>query len=539
MPELILTLILDTIASWIRIFVALALSIIVAWIVGIAAARNRSAERLLVPIFDILQAVPVLGFLPIILIVFVTYLPPSLGVEFAVIFLIFSGLGWSMAFAVYEAVRSIPKDLLELAEMEKMTRWKRITNLYIPASWSKVAYNSSVFWSAAVFYLASSEIFCLSSINCNNVSGIGADLASLSQPSLSQAVQWGDYTVALLTLIAAIALTRFLFLGEFALWSEKFKLAEEPHPIRNDPIYRFYSWVDREFRSRIPVQVRGSILRLPRITGSAKSSARFLRIGKSIIIIIGAALLAIIAFDIVSYLLFSGVSLDLKVLATDEWTVLVALLYSFLRVWGVYAISVIIGFPTGIVIALNTKLFKTASPILQIVSAIPAPAFLPALAIYLTTIPFRGELTAEFVIFLGMIWYIIFNVMQGVRSIPNEIWEVATLTKMKRTSLWKNIVIPAALPSFITGSITAVGGGWSVLVVAEFFQSSDGSTIITQVSTGVGKLLAVAGGAAGGKPDFLLMSLALVSMTAVIALIDRLVWKRLYNIATQRFSYNR
>ena len=534
MFEPVLGLVADTILSWTRIFAALALSIIIAWIVGILAARNRAAERVLIPIFDVLQAVPVLGFLPIILIVFVTYFPPSLGVEFAVIFLIFSGLGWSMAFAVYEAVRALPKDLLELADMEKMSRWTRITTIYIPASWSKVAYNSSVFWSAAVFYLASSEIFSLGTNNYAVGHGIGSDLAVLSLGG-----QWGDYIIALLVLIVAVALTRFLFLGEFALWSEKYKIVEEPRSIRNDPIYRFYSRVDREFRSRILKRARTVPLRLPRMPANLARHASLTRHSRILITLVITILMgAVVGLSIISY--SGSVSFsppNFGVLAGDEASVLVALLYSALRIWGVYALSVLIGLPVGVAVALNPRLFKTASPTLQVVSSIPAPVFLPAMAIFLAGVSYRGEIAAEFVIFLGMIWYIAFNVMEGVRSIPNEVWELAKLSKMKSRMLWRNIAIPAAFPSFITGSITAVGGGWSVLVVAEYFQvaAGGGSIVVTQVSNGVGKLLAVA--AING--DFTLMSLALVSMTALIVAVDRLVWRRLYRLTTSRFSYNR
>ncbi len=532
MFEPVLGLVVDTVLSWTRIFAALALSIVLAWVVGIAAARNSVAEKLLIPVFDILQAVPVLGFLPIILILFVNYFPPSLGVEFAVIFLIISGLGWSMAFAVYEAVRSIPEEILELADMERMTLWTRITSIYVPASWSKIAYNSSIFWSAAVFYLASSEIFSLGTTNYTVSHGIGADLAVLSLGG-----QWGDYTIALLILITAVALTRFFFLGEFALWSEKFKLVEEPRSIRNDPVFRFYSRVDREFRSRVLARIRMRPLHLPGVPGKLKPRADTHRRWKLLIALLaGALLVLIIGLSVGSYQ-SSGFSPNLGVLVVDEGSVLVALLYSSLRVYGVYALAVVVGLPTGVAVALDTRLFKVASPVFQIVSSVPAPVFLPAMAIFLAGIPYNGELAAEFVIFLGMIWYIAFNVMAGVRSIPNEIWEVARLTNMKRRMIWRNIAIPAAFPSFITGSITAVGGGWSVLIVAEYFQVAVGtsSTVVTQVSSGVGKLLAVA--AING--DFTLMSLALVSMTALIVLVDRLVWRRLYRKTTARFLYNR
>jgi len=533
MFEQVPELVLDTVLSWIRIFAALGLSIVLAWILGITAARNRSAERIIVPILDILQAVPVLGFLPVILVIFVTYFPPSVGVELAVISLIISGLGWSMAFAVYEAVNSIPKDILELAEIEKMTRWTRVKSLYIPASWSKVAYNSSVFWSAAVFYLASSEIFSLGSTTYTVGHGIGADLAVLSVGGM-----WAEYATGLVILVLAVVLTRFLFLGEFALWSEKFKVVEEPRSIRSDPIYRFYSLVDREFRSRVLARLRARPLPLPQITKSVKAPAPLKKTWKALLVIlaIGTSLLLI-------FLNVGSVSTNLSFPAPGavegkEENVLVALFYSTIRIWGVYALAAIVGLPLGVTIGLSSRLFNIGSPILQVVSSIPAPVFLPVLVVFAAGTSYRGELVAEFVIFLGMIWYITFNVMQGVRTIPSEVWEVTRLAKMNTLRIWRHVAIPAAYPAFITGSVTAVGGGWSVLVVAEYFQvalASGSTTVITQVSSGVGKLLALA--AIDG--DFTSMSLALISMTALIVAVDKLLWRRLYRLTTTRFSYNR
>ncbi len=534
MFDFVVNLVVDTVFSWVRILVALVLSVLLAWTAGILAAKNKTAERLLIPVFDILQGVPILGFLPIILVVFLTYLPAFLAFDFAVIFLVFSGVGWSMAFAVYEGVLAIPREILELAALEKMSLWRRIRTLYIPAAWPKVAYNTSVFWSAAVFYLISSEIFSLGSANYTVSHGIGVDLASLSP--LSSPGLWSEYIVALAVLIIALALTRFLFLGEFALWSEKFKLVEEPRFVKNDPVYRFYSRISFEARSKLIAPLKKSTLHLPPIPKKLDQRKNLGRPLKFLTIAIALLVLAFATIRAVSYLLGVSLSLSTPALVTEEWDVLLALAYSFLRIWGIYGLAVMIGFPLGVFVGLNSRLYATVAPILQIVSSIPAPVFLPAAIFFVATLPFSGELTALFVIFLGMIWYIVFNVIGGVRAIPREIWEVVELSKIKRAKLWRHLLVPAALPSFITGSITAVGGGWSVLIVAEYFQTGgNGGQVITQVSTGIGKLLDL--GAQTG--DLTLMGLSLISMTALIVIIDRVVWRRLYRVAIARFSYNR
>ncbi len=440
-----------------------------------------------------------------------------------------------MAFAVYESVRAIPREILELVALERMSLWRRIGTLYIPAAWSKVAYNTSVFWSAAVFYLISSEIFSLGSANYTVSHGIGVDLASLSP--LSSPGLWDEYIVALAVLVTALALTRFLFLGQFALWSEKFKLVEEPRFAKNDPVYRFYSRISFEARSKLIAPLRKSTVHLPPIRMKAKQRTSLASPLKFLIAAIGLLFLAFAAIRIASYLQSVSFSLNTLALFAKERDVLIALAYSFLRIWGIYGISVIIGFPLGVFVGLNSRLYSIVAPILQVVSSIPAPVFLPAAIFFVATFPSSGELTALFVIFLGMIWYIVFNVIGGVRTIPREIWEVAELAKIKRAKLWRHLLVPAALPSFITGSITAVGGGWSVLIVAEYFQTGvgNGGQVITQVSNGIGRLLDLA----AQTGDLTLMTLSLVSMTVSIVIIDRMVWRRLYRVAIARFSYNR
>jgi NitT/TauT family transport system permease protein len=194
---------------------------------------------------------------------------------------------------------------------------------------------------------------------------------------------------------------------------------------------------------------------------------------------------------------------------------------------------VAVGLPLGIVVALHSKLYLTASPILQIISAIPATALLPPIAIFVATLPFSGELTAAIVIFLGTIWYIIFNVMAGIRSIPSEIFEVAKLMKLKGWAYWRHVLIPAALPSFVTGSITGVGAAWNTLVVAEYFSIS--GSVITSVPNGIGVLLNVA----TNSGDMLLLGLTVFSMTALLVAINLLFWRRMYKYTTGRFSYRR
>jgi NitT/TauT family transport system permease protein len=532
--QLIVKLLIDTAYSWIRMSLALVLSIIFSWIVGVAAARNRTANAIIIPVLDVLQSIPILGFFPVVLVVFVALFPGWVGINIAVIFLIFTSMSWNIAFAVYEAVLSIPQEYLDLASMEKLGLWRRLTELYIPASWSKVAYNSVVSWSVGLFYLISSEIFSLGTKDYQVANGIGVDIANYSSQGL-----WSNYATAIGVFIFVVILTRFFFLGQFSAWSEKFKLIEEPRVIRKDPIYRFYSWINTRAASKVFSMLSRPMSLRPRMPSQSvnhkvrrqmtkQRNTKSLRIATALI---GLAALALVTIGIFHALLAAGISL--ADLANKESNVLVGLAYSFVRVWYVYVLSVAVGLPLGIVVALHSRLYQTASPILQIISAIPATALLPPIAVFVATLPFSGELTAAIVIFLGTIWYIVFNIIAGIRSIPNEIFEVSKLMKLRGWAYWKHVLIPAALPSFVTGSITGVGAAWNTLIVAEYFSIS--GSVITRVPNGIGVLLNVA----TNSGDLLLLGLTIFSMTALIVAINLLFWRRLYKYTTRRFSYRR
>jgi NitT/TauT family transport system permease protein len=535
--QLIVKLLVDTGYSWIRMSLALVLSIIFSWATGIAAARNKTANAIIIPVLDVLQSIPMLGFFPVVLVVFVALFPGWVGVNIAVIFLIFTSMSWNIAFAVYEAVLSIPQEYLDLASMEKLGLWRKLTELYIPASWSKVAYNSVVSWSVGLFYLISSEIFSLGTKNYSVSNGIGVDIANLSSQGL-----WSAYAAAIGVFIFVVILTRFFFLGPFSAWSEKFKLIEEPRAIRKDPIYRFYSWVNTRAAAKVfsvvskPMSLRlrtpsESVDQTGRRQATKQRNLRANKFTKIAAALIGIAVLAFVVIEIFQALFAAGVSFT--ELANKESSVLVGLAYSFVRVWYVYAFSVAVGLPLGIVVALHSKAYVIGQPVLQIISAIPATALLPPIALFLAALPLSGELTAAIVIFLGTIWYIIFNVIAGIRSIPSEIFEVSKLMGLKGWAYWKDVLIPAALPSFVTGSITGIGAAWNTLMVAEYFSIS--GKVVTRVPYGVGVLLNVA----TINGDLVLMGLTIFSMTALIVAVNLLFWRRMYKYTTTRFSYRR
>jgi NitT/TauT family transport system permease protein len=552
----------DMMFSWSRMIFALIVSILFSWAIGITAGRNQNGERVIIPVLDILQSIPILGFFPIVLVVFVSTIHGQLGVDLAVTFLIFTSMAWNITFSVYEATKAIPKQYLDLAALERMSFLKRLTSIYIPCTWTKVAFNSIISWAVALFYLVSSEIFTLGNSQDQVRNGIGVDLANFAGSG-----SWGGYAEAVFTLIIVDILTWVLILEPFSRWSEKYKVSQDPVEIRKNLVYRFYSRLNGIFITRLSYALaRGGkvyhFLSLPSNKFIATfrvvfQKSRFSCSPSRIIsqTLSGEKILPIFLLPVFVLILLpppfhTAVLRDWQTLQSamtsfqqlttkivpDEAQVGVALGYSFVRVWISYAIATSIALPFGIYVALNERVYAVMTPVLQVVASIPAPVLLPPIALVIATMPGGGEIDALIVIVIAMGWYLVFNIMEGVRTLPKELRSVSALLDLKGGKAWRHVYIPAALPSLITGSITAVGGAWNALIVAEYFSigfSGNGTqAVITQVPDGIGKLLDIA----TEKGDITLLFLSLVSMVALIVSFNFLVWKRLYNYSTKRYA---
>jgi NitT/TauT family transport system permease protein len=225
---------------------------------------------------------------------------------------------------------------------------------------------------------------------------------------------------------------------------------------------------------------------------------------------------------------------SLAAITSTEAAALYALGASFIRVWYVCAICIAVGLPLGILVSLNFRLYDVATPIFEVISSIPAPILLPAIIL----IPILGhspEAVAAIVIILSMFWYIVFNVMAGVRTLPADMKDLPKVFDVGRGSAWRNVYIPSALTGLVTGAITAVGGAWNALIIAEYFQVDPTKPPLTQVSAGIGKMITLA----TNQGNYLVLFCAVLSMTILIVSFNLIVWRRVYHHATKRYTYNR
>jgi len=509
---------------------ALGLSILFALVIGITAARNRRAEVVILPLLDIFQSIPILGFFPFVIGAIYGVIPNAIGANLAVIVLIFTSMSWNIAFGVYEAVKAIPQDYADLLDMSSASGWQRTKSLYIPASLSRIAYNTQTSWAVGLFFLVASEIIAVGSTTIPVSYGIG-----IGATNFFSSRDFSDYTLLIVGLILAVVVWRFVFLREFALWSEKYKMMEEPREKHRDPIMKIYSWVNQHSISKLFLLTQGK--------GVNRFTSAISRFGRGIKYAVGIFLGLFFLFVLGTVLSRGAIGLghlpSLSRIGSVEGSVLYNLAASFIRVWYVYVICVLIGLPLGVVISLNFRLYDTVSPILEVISSIPAPILLPAIVL----IPVLGHLpeaVATIVIMLAIIWYIIFNVMAGVRTLPAEIKELPRVFKVGRISAWRNVYIPGALTGFVTGSITAIGGAWNALIIAEYFRVTNPNgttTLLTQTGAGIGKVIVIA---TSSKPaDYLTLALAVVSMTVLIVAFNLTVWRRIYHYVTKRYTYNR
>jgi NitT/TauT family transport system permease protein len=522
---------IDIAASWLRLFVALLLSIIFSIVVGVAAATNEKLERIILPSLDVMQTIPIMGFFPLAVYIIVLLLPGYMGVNLAVVFLIFTSMVWNITFGVYEAIKAIPRDLIDMAKMNHFTTEKLYSSLYVPAALPRIAYQSVLSWSIGLFYLVTSEIFSTGSANFEVGHGIGIAISNLAANPDPAA-----YLVALTMFVIAIILTRIFFLSPLAAFAERYSFSETPVQKKKVAMLKFYSriyyWIKLHifpvFKNKAVLPFKGIgkagryLIRESFVIKNILTRQERLRLSRK-----ATWFLLLLLFVIaVTFAINAGVE-------TYAPIVLISLTASFVRVWSMYLLSVIIAVPLAILIARSKRAFEPAISVLQIVSAIPATIMLPAIIILLHSMPFGGEISAFFIIFLAMIWYLLFSVISGMRSLPASFIELSSILGFKERSKWRRIYLPSILPYFITGSITAVGGAWNALIVAEYFTvvSNGNREILSQVNIGIGKLIdqSVFSG------NLTLMILSITAMSIMVIVINRLFWQRLYNIVTSRY----
>jgi NitT/TauT family transport system permease protein len=507
--------------SLLRITIAYVLSLGFALVYGYVAAYNPRAERFMLPLLDVLQSIPVLSFLPGVMLAMVALFPGrQLGVELGAILLIFTGQVWNMAFSFYASLKSIPKDMREAAEIYRFSWWQRFTQMELPFSAIGLVWNSMMSVAGGWFALMVCEMFVLGSRDFR-LPGLGSYLQTAASAGDTASMCWGVATMVLVIVL----LDQFVWRPVIA-WAEKFKVEQ----VESTDAPR--SWVLNLVERSIGLaRIREKTLRplgerlllyfaqkhkeeRPVETQSAWRD--WLLRGIAVLTLGG------IGYGVVRVvIILSGLG-NAELHATA-----LGLGATFLRVNLALLIGALWTIPAGVAIGFNPRLARIAQPLAQIAASVPATALLPVILLVLIRLGGGLGLASIVVLLLGTQWYVLFNVIAGAMAIPTDLKECCSVFRVRGIARWKKLILPGIFPYLVTGMVTASGGAWNASIVAEYFHFK--GQIYT--TTGLGATIQQA----TDSGDFHLLLAATMMMAATVVTINRLVWRRLYGLAETRF----
>ena len=508
-----------------RIGVAYLLSLIFAVGYGYYAAYHPRVEAFMIAVLDILQSIPVLSFLPGVMLVMVSLLPTrQLGVEMGAILLIFTGQVLNMAFSFYSSIRSIPRELREASQIYGFTAWQRFWQLELPFSAIGLVWNSMVSVAGGWFFLMACEMFVLGDRDFR-LPGLGSYLQTAAGNGNTRAMIWG-----LAVMIAIIVATDQLIWRPVIAWADKFKFEQvESSQRATSPILyalrnsNAIGWLHEQtimpLGERIYHGLAARRLRaLARPERSAASLQRSLIANSTLFILLLAAAI---------FAAFHAVLLLRHLHGAEILELLKGAGATFLRVNASLLIASLWTIPVGVAIGFNPRLARIAQPLAQIAASVPATALFPVLLIALVHAGGGLGIGSIALMLLGTQWYILFNVIAGAIAIPSDLKEVSGLFHFGSVQRWKTLILPGIFPYLITGLVTASGGAWNASIIAEYFHLH-GQTLST---LGLGAEISRA--TDHGQFDVLLM--ATIIMALMVVTINRLVWRPLFQLAETKY----
>jgi NitT/TauT family transport system permease protein len=513
--------------SMVRIGLAYLLSLLFAISYGYIAAYNRRAEKVMIAILDILQSIPVLSFLPPVMLAMIALFPTrQLGVEMGAIVLIFTGSVWNMAFSFYSSLKSIPKELMEATGVYCFSRFQRLFQLELPYATIGLIWNSIMSVAGAWFFLMVCEMFHLGSRDFR-LPGLGSYLQTAADAGNGVAITWG-----LVTMILIIVATDQLLWRPLIAWSDKFKFEQVESSKRiSSPILHLIN-----HSNALASLSRHTLTPLteglyPRLAARRLARLRELAVVKPVsrARVIGVRVFVLAAISgAVLYAAFQAVDLLRPLPGAEYLHILKGALATFLRVNLSLVLASAWTIPVGVAIGSNPRLARLAQPLAQIAASVPATALFPVLLLALVRVGGGMGIGSIALMLLGTQWYILFNVIAGAIAIPSDLKEVATLFHFSTAQRWKTVIIPSIFPFLITGLVTASGGAWNASIVAEYFPIK-GQVLQT---VGLGAIISEATG--GGR--FPVLLLATIVMSLIVVTTNRLVWRPLFRLAETRYK---
>ncbi len=504
-----------------RMFAALLASLVFTFTYATLAAKSRRAAMLLIPLLDILQSVPILGFLSFTVVFFMSLFPGRvLGAELAAIFAIFTSQAWNMAFSFYQSLSTVPPDLTEAARGFKLTAWQRFWKLEVPFAIPGLVWNTMLSMSGGWFFVVASEAISVGDTTWK-LPGIGSFVAVALEKQDIGAVLWAIATMLVVILIYDQVLFRPL-----VAWSAKFRVEQTAGQVAEDPW--LLALLRRTRLLRVAGDWFGDMLRLlgnlrllaasASVSDTPEQSRRatdYVWIG-GLAILVGLALWKTIAF----------VATELSLADVGEALALAGL--TLLRVTVLMALASAVWVPVGVWIGLRPKWARLAQPVAQFLAAFPANLLFPPFVVVIVAFKLNADIWLSPLMVLGTQWYILFNVIAGAASFPGDLQEAARNFRVRGWLWWRRVILPGILPYYITGAIAASGGSWNASIVSEV--ASWGDTRL--VAHGLGAYIAQAT-EAGDSPRIVL---GVVLMCVFVVAVNRIVWRPLHEFAMRRLT---
>jgi NitT/TauT family transport system permease protein len=514
-----------TFFSLCRGLIAYLLSLAFTLVYGYWAAKDRRASTVLIPLLDILQSIPVLGFLPGVLLALEALFPHSnIGLELAAIIMIFTGQVWNMTFSYYHSLRSVPADQREAATVYGFGWWQRLKWVELPYATMGLVWNSMMSMAGGWFFLTVSESFRLGDHDFR-LPGIGS--------YMSVAVENGDVAAMLWAIVAMtlmIVLLDQLLWRPVVVWAQRFRVEEGGAQPQMSSW--FLSWLRR---SHLVAAVRGLLAglwprRSQRTQGPKPKSTASPEQGSALAGLVSLAalgtLLALMAYGAWHLV---GMLMELPLRAWGE--TLAAAGVTLARVLASTILGTLWALPAGLAIGLSPRLARVLQPVVQVAASFPAPMLFPLVIGLLQLLGVTLGWGSILLMLLGTQWYILFNVTAGAMAVPADLREAARSYRLSRWERFRVLYFPAVFPYLVTGWVTAAGGAWNASIVAEYVVFEQR----TLTAWGLGAQISEAA-ARQPKPDYPLLAASVLVMAAVVVAFNQLVWRRLYRLAEERFS---
>ncbi len=510
--------------SVLRMGLALICSLLFTLIVGTAAAKSTHAERVIIPLIDIMQSVPVLGYLSITVVAFISLFPNSLlGPECAAIFAIFTAQVWNMTFSFYQSLRTIPADLQEAAQVFQLSSWQKFWRLDVSFAMPGLLWNTMMSMSASWFFVVASEAI---SVNNQNITlpGIGSYIALAVSQANIHAVFY-----AIITMLIVILLYDQILFRPLNEWIDKFKFEQASEEFPPSSFVRRLFQRTRWLRkiSHFQTWLWDCFVNLPVMIHQPRSQRILLKkqphVSPLLVIwYLALSLSVLAALSILGHFILTSITL------AEIAHVFFLGAVTALRVMTLIVVSSLLWVPVGVWIGLHPRIAHIAQPMIQFMASFPVNLFYPVAVLILVRYQLNANIWTSPLMILGAQWYIAFNVIAGTIALPKDLQQAAGSLGVRGSLWWRKLIFPGIFPYYVTGAITAAGGAWNASIIAEMV--SWGNTHI--VATGLGAYITQQ----SQLGDFHRLALGIATMCIYVLAINHILWRPLYRMAANRFT---